>query len=574
MFEAKNSWLPHILKRVDARYDWLPSPKSTFSNSTLPAKIVAAADGCRPRPHLEGFVAVLLRGGGCDFSRKVAAMNESGAAGVIFVAAEGDPLREIICLDDEECDGADDYAIPASVVPFSHFFVAAGANLTVRFQTTPSPNLCFTVDRRGKLGECGWLLYPSLRFYAWQAQWLSYEQTLRRELDEVERRSVSHRRRPPSTLFSSSSSSSFSSLPFPFSIPSSATPSSLIIDAFDFTTMQGRDGVVASVKLPPAHVMLRNVTRVRLDASLSCPGVRDEDCPPWDHTVQLFVCCDVHSELCGAELGRWITPFRRRVGRWLTDVTPLLPLLLSTSSNVCKVTMKTVPWAKPWKPALRFLLDVEETIEDERMRTKKKLTPVKTFPLFRGGTFDADYNAKYEPMFFMIPSSVVKVVVVAVITGHGSDDNQCGEFCPTSHVFLVNGKVYNRTFEDAGTPLGCAETVPGGSIPNEHGTWLYGRGGWCDGRQVDPWVVDVSGDVRHGENGSENDSDDDTVQEDGNGVGGNEILPDWRQRGRRRKSDGTLIIDYKGYFRGKDPDPKEDPGNIIMYSYLTLYELT
>lgn len=30
---------------------------------------------------------------------------------------------------------------------------------------------------------------------------------------------------------------------------------------------------------------------------------------------------------CGFELGRWVTPFRRGSGEWLTDVTPLLPLL-------------------------------------------------------------------------------------------------------------------------------------------------------------------------------------------------------------------------------------------------------
>ena len=25
-----------------------------------------------------------------------------------------------------------------------------------------------------------------------------------------------------------------------------------------------------------------------------------------------------------------------------------------------------------------------------------------------------------------------------------------------------------------------------GSEPNEHGTWQYGRGGWCDGQEVTP----------------------------------------------------------------------------------------
>ena len=29
----------------------------------------------------------------------------------------------------------------------------------------------------------------------------------------------------------------------------------------------------------------------------------------------------------------------------------------------------------------------------------------------------------------------------------------------------------------------CAQ-VREGIVPNEHGTWQYGRNGWCDGQQV------------------------------------------------------------------------------------------
>ena len=50
---------------------------------------------------------------------------------------------------------------------------------------------------------------------------------------------------------------------------------------------------------------------VLLDMSLGCPGNRDTDCAHWDHTVNLYVCCDQKSPLCSMELGRWITPFRR-----------------------------------------------------------------------------------------------------------------------------------------------------------------------------------------------------------------------------------------------------------------------
>lgn len=42
-------------------------------------------------------------------------------------------------------------------------------------------------------------------------------------------------------------------------------------------------------------------------------------------------------------------------------------------------------------------------------------------------------------------------MIFAVITGHGSDENGCGEFCVTSHHFSVNGHINNVTFSEAGT---------------------------------------------------------------------------------------------------------------------------
>ena len=52
---------------------------------------------------------------------------------------------------------------------------------------------------------------------------------------------------------------------------------------------------------------------IELDLSLSCPGKTDDTCPHWDHTVQLYVCCNSSGKLCDQELGRWITAFRRLV---------------------------------------------------------------------------------------------------------------------------------------------------------------------------------------------------------------------------------------------------------------------
>ena len=49
--------------------------------------------------------------------------------------------------------------------------------------------------------------------------------------------------------------------------------------------------------------------------ALHCPGKSDYSCPHWDHLVRLTVCCDKENPLCGEELGRWITPYRRSVDR-------------------------------------------------------------------------------------------------------------------------------------------------------------------------------------------------------------------------------------------------------------------
>ena len=138
-------------------------------------------------------------------------------------------------------------------------------------------------------------------------------------------------------------------------------------------------GLDADIALPSLDTLHAHDT-FELDFQLSCPGDRDKDCPIWDHTVQLFVCCkdasgrappceacgptvwskpvpasSLHQSAystadwhlpwphkehspswlssssqhpnsssssavlpqCGRELGRWITPFRSRSGSML-----------------------------------------------------------------------------------------------------------------------------------------------------------------------------------------------------------------------------------------------------------------
>ncbi|XP_070767867.1 uncharacterized protein [Enoplosus armatus] len=479
-FTSEGWNMPVVIKRLDARYDWLVSRWDQRSY-----ELIDAGDGCDPPPSVAGAVAWVSEGN-CSFFTKVQTMAKSNTSGVLVYALPGNPIQDMNCVGDE-CDTT--LSIPAAMVhlePSVAQALQSGQRVFVSFQNTPSPNFFFSIDQQGALAEMGRFLYPSFSFINWQAQWFDFYADLQTRLQNPAK----------------------------------------VVSVFDKVQMQGEKGAVATVDLPSG---LLDFDLLELDASLSCPGKRDSSCAHWDHTVQLFVCCDPLGPYCNTELGRWITAFRRGIGRWLTDVSPLLPLL---DSNKCTLTMKTVPWAMMWIVSLNLRF----SISNQTGNGEERLLPFRVMPLYGGGTFDKNYNKRFQPIKFPVPASTEKVELYAVITAHGSDENSCGEFCVTSHHFLFNA-VFNNTlvFDSAGTPLGCTTRVKEGAVPNEHGTWLYGRGGWCDGLQVDPWRVDIT-----------------------------------KQLNMSMFESNTVV--YFGLFEGQDPNPSKQPGYIIMSSFLVFYK--
>jgi len=227
----------------------------------------------------------------------------------------------------------------------------------------------------------------------------------------------------------------------------------------------------STVSFPISTEEMQKYT-MQLDMSLGCAGKNDITCPAWDRSLQLLVKCGDNSQYL--ELGRWITPFKRGVGRWLTDVTPLIPLLDESECMFQFAINKSGGGVDdPWRPSatLHFI--------------NYNSSPVKPFaiiPLFNGGSFNTVYNDAYQAVAFTPPAGTVKVEVYAVITGHGCDTDCCCEFCPTTHNFeLTIGSTnstsqISRTFYNAGTPMGCANRVNDGVEPNEYGTWLWA--GW------------------------------------------------------------------------------------------------
>jgi len=177
------------------------------------------------------------------------------------------------------------------------------------------------------------------------------------------------------------------------------------------------------------------------------------------------------------ELARYITPFRRRIGRFLTPATALMPLLTDPTKRFCTFSLDNPGWVNHFK--LRFSGDAAQD----------GAPPMQTTNLFTGGTFDDNYNAN-RTLFVPPPESMVrKVELSAIISGHYDM-----EFRPSSHIFYVNGVSFNVSSEGvAGEDLGCSWGVREGRVqPNEHGTWYFGRNLWCNGADVPVHRFDVT----------------------------------------------------------------------------------
>lgn len=117
------------------------------------------------------------------------------------------------------------------------------------------------------------------------------------------------------------------------------------------------------------------------------------------------------------------------------------------------------------------------------------------------GEFEEIWHADKLPLEFTPPAGITHVEIAGVISGHGfgADNLNCAEFCDHQHMFWVEGGTEHiKSHPEAGTMYGCADQVQNGTIPNQSGTWIYGRGGWCPGLEVPVWRADITNDVTMG----------------------------------------------------------------------------
>ena len=106
---------------------------------------------------------------------------------------------------------------------------------------------------------------------------------------------------------------------------------------------------------------------------------------------------------------------------------------------------------------------------------------------------------------------------------------------PVSRTPLPGNDTSNISLDDgtSGNLYGCANQVPIGVVPNQYGTWIHGRGGWCPGQEVIPWTANITDDLVMG---------------------------------------GENTLAYRGLLDGAERTVESTDGRIEVSSYLVLFE--
>jgi len=250
---------------------------------------------------------------------------------------------------------------------------------------------------------------------------------------------------------------------------------------------EGSTGAATDVTFPDAATMAGFDTML-LDMTMGCIGPGEfGDCPAWDYMAYVYLCPDAQQpDVCDVEVGRWITTYHRE-GRWVHDASALLPLFKAGGTFRLKFDSPN---------AYDVGFDIHLSNADKAARPDEVTYLYDAF----GVSFNATYNDGFSPMDLLIPADATKVELATIISGHGQNDpGNCAEFCVTTHHFFVNGTENVVELSDAGSQWGCMDQVDSGTIPNQYGTWWFGRSGWCPGRHVPVEMIDITDQVTPGE---------------------------------------------------------------------------
>lgn len=227
----------------------------------------------------------------------------------------------------------------------------------------------------------------------------------------------------------------------------------------------------APVNFPSGTVSYRKIIMVFTLGKYQCPA-GTQYCGDWDYTVQNFLMTPTDT----FELSRLITPYanasypRTPWGwkqRYYFDVTDFYPLL----KNAATIRLSYHNYSGGFTGNIKFAF-IEGT-------PPRNVTGIKrlwhgAFPFGRS----TDPIENYLPATTVTaPANTQQANMNFTVTGHGSDNAGCSEFCSKYYQVYANNSLKE-------TKTIWKDNCGSNNLYPQSGTWVYNRAGWCPGEQV------------------------------------------------------------------------------------------
>jgi hypothetical protein len=209
----------------------------------------------------------------------------------------------------------------------------------------------------------------------------------------------------------------------------------------------------------------------------ACPA-GSQYCGSWDYTTHVF------ARPAGAdsvEIARVITPYatdwlaQNRKHDYVVDVTDYSSILKGN------LDFRYVYDGYSWGFTLTLKMEMIEGTPTMNALSAKNIYD----GYYAYGKTADPIESHLTAKPFQYSSPVSKVFVKNLISGHGSDDTGCSEFCSKYYDLKINGTAISQK------QLWRSDCGKNNVYP-QTGTWVYERANWCPGNVVDPIIHDIS----------------------------------------------------------------------------------
>lgn len=229
-----------------------------------------------------------------------------------------------------------------------------------------------------------------------------------------------------------------------------------------------------TIEFPDGSTTYRKVIMTFTLGKYQCPG-SPQYCGDWDYTLSVHILPKIGDTM---ELARFISPYANAgsprtpwgwTQRYEFDVTDYYNELRDTGT--VRIHYSGYSWG--------FTGDVKFAMI-EGTPPRDVLGVVEAWGRgSRYGDPSQPIEDNIDTVTFTAPNGMSSAELKLTISGHGSDDNGCSEFCKKFYEVEVDGTKFDKT-ELWRDDCGYNHIYP------QSGTWVYDRGNWCPGDIVFP----------------------------------------------------------------------------------------